>query len=110
MVDRVSKISYYSCAANLKLPNGCIQINFDFPKRGFDPFLHCCKACIGSSSVTAVISSAVLLKAFGNLYRKLLQVHLLISLETELFSRAVGFTTIYTNYLLCRLLFHPIIL
>ena len=32
--------------------------------------MHCCKACIGSSSVTAVISSAVLLKAFGNLYKQ----------------------------------------
>ncbi len=103
MVDRASKISYHSCAVSLMLPNGCIHINIDFPKRGFDPFLHCCKACIGSLSVTAVIS-------FGKLYRKILQVHLLISLETDLFSRAVGFTTIYTNYLLCKLLFHPVVL
>ncbi|GMY23576.1 putative phagocytic receptor 1b-like [Fagus crenata] len=66
MVDRASKISYHICAASLKLPNGCIHFNIDFPKRGFDPFLHCCKACIGSLSVTAVISS-------GKLYRKILQ-------------------------------------
>uniref|UniRef100_A0A2N9HT73 Reverse transcriptase domain-containing protein n=1 Tax=Fagus sylvatica TaxID=28930 RepID=A0A2N9HT73_FAGSY len=97
LFHRASQISYYICAASLKLPNGCIHINFDFSKRVFDPLLHCCKACIGNLSVTAVISSAVLLIAFGNLLRKLLQVgsldnsllkisHLLFTDDTLIFS------------------------